>query len=300
MDRFQCIRTFIEVAQAKSFTAAARQLGVSKATITKQVAALEEDLGVNLFNRNSKHVSLTDAGAVLLDGGNSLIFQLNTLSANVQNVGANLRGIIRVGAPPSFGALFLAPAIAAFAQREPGVEIWLILDDGHADLVRDGLDMSIRVAANPISTSEISKLLGRAPQRLVASTEYLERFGIPEKPEDLKQHNCLVHCRKTPTNIWKFVGPNGDCAIHVNGSMKSNFSAPLRLAVLLGHGISILPGYVVEEDIEAKRLYILMEDYVAPELTVSAIYPTRTRLPPRVRAFLDFLKNWIRAEKYLN
>ena len=299
MDRLQCIRAFLEVAQAKSFTAAAGQLGVSKGTITKYVAALETSLGVQLFNRNSKYVNLTGAGLFLLNGGGRLMDEFEALCSGVQSTASNLGGTIRIGTPPGFGNACLAPAVAAFLQKEPNIKIWLVLEHGEADLLRDGLDISIRIATNPVSSSEISKFLGRSPVRLVASPAYVERCGEPRTPKDLERHNCLLNVRQSTTDTWHFVGPEGSVSVHVNGNLKSDFGSALRLSALQGQGLAVLAGYLIDADIRAGALRPVMPDYKIPDVTVSAVYPTRTHLPARVRLFLDFLKDWVKSETLL-
>ena len=299
MDLLQCMRAFIEVAQCKSFTVAGNQLGMSKGTITKQVAALEAELGVQLFNRNSKYVNLTGAGMVLLNGGNRLIDEFEALRSSVQGAASTIKGAIRIGTPPGFGNACLAPAVTAFLKKEPNVQIWLVIENGQTNLLRDGLDVSIRVAANMAPSSEISKLLGRAAVRLVASPGYLERHGEPRSPKELERHNCLLNARQSVTDTWRFNGPDGEVAVQVSGNLKSDLTSAIRLAALQDQGLAMLADYLVERDIEAGLLRPVMPDYEIQPVSISAVYPTRAHLPARVRVFLDFLKDYVKSERML-
>jgi len=290
------MKTFVEVAQARSFTVAARRMGVSRATATKQVAALETILGARLLDRNSQFVSLTEAGSEMLEGSVRLLEDLEGLAENVASSTGAARGTIRIGVPPSFGANHLIRAIAAFLEVSPKINIQLVLDDGTSNLVREGIDVSIRIATSLQSTGEIAKLLGRVRQLLVASPAYIARHGKPRTPLDLSEHNCLVHALKSPSDVWTFIGTEGQMAVHVSGTIRSNFGDPLRTAALFGQGISIHPTYMVEQDIADGALVALLPDYEPLALDITAIYPQRRHLPARIRSFLDFTKDWLEGE----
>lgn len=295
MDRLRQIEVFLAVAQARSFTAAASRLGMSRANVTKQISALERRLGVQLLNRNTQHVAPTEAGLLLLSKGAHLVGDFQTLEAELRDKMMEPSGVIRVGVPPSFGAAHLVPAVAAFTQRYPGTHVTLCLDPGNADLVRDGLDLSLRIATVLKDASYIARLLVRVPQVLVASPAYLERHGTPSCLADLAEHDCLVHLLKSPNDDWHFHERGGDVSVTVSGSVSSDFGEALRSAALLGHGISMHPTYMVAEDIASGRLVHVLPDMEPAGLTIHAIYPQRN-LPARVRSFIDFLVTWLRRE----
>lgn len=292
MDRLRHIEVFLEVARARSFTAASQRLGMSRANVTKQVSALERLLGVQLLNRNTQHVAPTEAGLSLLEGGARLLDSFDTLEAEVRRAVSEPRGTIRVGVPPSFGAVHLMPAVAAFIAAHPGVHVQLMLDHGDAELVRDGLDLSLRIAASLRDASYIARLLTRVPQVLVASPDYLRRRGTPACLADLPAHDCLVHILKSPAGSWAF----GDApAVAVQGPVSANFGEALRMATLLGQGIAMHPAYMVEEDIAAGRLVVVLPDAAPAGLSIHAVYPQRN-VPVRVRAFIGFLADWLARE----
>jgi molybdate transport repressor ModE-like protein len=295
VDRLRCIEVFVEVARDGSFTAAARRLGISKAAATKHVAWLERSLGAKLFNRTTKHVGLTEAGAHALSQGQLLLEGYDELGAGARQLVTAPRGVVRVGTPPSFGTQHLLPLVTRFTEHYPDIRITLLLDDGSANLITQGLDLSIRIGPAPNDAGHIAVPLTKAPQVLVASESYLNAHGTPKTPADLAHHNCLVHSLKSPTNIWRFSGAAGEVSVRVHGTVSANFGDSLKQAALLGHGISMHPYYMVSDDLKAKRLRVVLSDYEPLELDIYVVYPTREHLPARTRYFLDFLKNWAKT-----
>ena len=290
MDRLRCIEVFIEVAQGRSFSAAAQRLGMSKGNVTKHVAWLEEALGAQLLMRTTKSVGLTDAGLTLLENGRDLLERFEQTEAAIDSSVTSPKGILRVGTPPSFGAFHLVPLLTAFSNLHPDVQVVLYLDDGRADLVREGLDLSVRIAPSLRDTSYVAQKLAVVPQILVASDHYLATRGYPARPEDLVHHDCLVHALKAPTNAWSFTGPEGKISVRVNGTIRANFGEALRHAALLGQGIAMHPIYMVAGDIRQGQLRQVLAAYQPTVLDVFAVYPSRRHLPTRVRVFIDFLR----------
>jgi len=205
------------------------------------------------------------------------------------------RGVIRVGTPPSFGTHHLVPLVAAFAAQHPDIQTALLLDDGSANLIAQGLDLSVRITPALKDASHIAHPLTKAPQVLIASPTYLAEHGIPESLAALARHNCLVHSLKSPTNIWRFTGPAGEASIRVRGSIHSNFGEALKHAALLGHGISMHPYYMVSDDLAAGRLVVVLPQYEPLCLDIYVIFSSRQSLPVRVRKFFEFLKDWAKT-----
>lgn len=292
MDRLRCIEVFLAVAARRSFSGAARQLGMSKGNVTKHVAWLERVLGAQLLARTTKSVSLTDVGLMYLENAQELLARMEEIEASVRHSVSEPRGVIRVGSPPSFGSYHLVPVVTAFTAHHPDIQIALCLDDGGADLIDEGLDLSVRISPSLKDASFVAQLLARSPQFLVASPAYLEQHGTPKTVADLANHNCLVHSLKAPTGIWSFRGPEGKMSVRVRGSVRSNFGDALRYAALLGHGISMHPTYMVADDLAAKTLKILLPEYEPARLDIYAVFPSRRNVPLRVNAFLTFLREW--------
>jgi DNA-binding transcriptional LysR family regulator len=203
--------------------------------------------------------------------------------------------VVRVGTPPSFGTHHLLPLVTRFAERHPDIRVVLMLDDGSANLITQGLDLSLRIGPAPEDGGHISIPLTKAPQILVASKAYLKQHGTPKAPADLASHNCLVHSLKSPTNIWRFSHKSGEVSVRVKGSVASNFGEALKEAALLGHGIAMHPYYMVSEDLAAKRLIAVLPGYEPLKLDITVVYPTREHLPERTRRFLEFLKRWAKT-----
>lgn len=292
MDRLRCMQVFVEVARDGSFTGAARRLGMSKASVTKHVAWLEHSLRARLLNRTTKQVGLTEAGLSALGQSRQLLERYEEIEADIRNSVREPRGVIRVGTPPSFGTYHLAPLVAQFTARHPDIQIVLSLDDGSANLIAQGLDLSVRIGPAPEDTGDRVQPLTKAPQVLVAAPAYLRKHGTPRELADLASHNCLVHNLKSPTNIWRFTGRNGEASIRVRGSIASNFGEALQHAARLGHGISLHPYYMVSDDLKARRLVVVLPEFEPLELDITILSSSRQSLPARVRKFLEFLQEW--------
>ncbi len=296
MDKLKAIEVFIEVAQGLSFSGAAQRLGMAKGNVTKHIAWLEQTLGVQLLTRTTKSVSLTESGLSLLENGRELLDRVESIDAAVRQSVKEPKGMLRLGAPPSFGAFHLVPIITAFSSAHPDIQVVLYLDDGRTDLVAEGLDMSVRIATSLKDTSQVAQRLAVVPQLLVASPAYLKRRGTPQTIADLADHECMVHALKSPTNIWTFMGePKG---VRVHGTIRANYGDPLRHAALLGHGISMHPTYMVMQDIQEGRLVSVLPQFRPVGVDIYAVFPSRKNLPVRVRTFLDFLRQWFAAEDW--
>ena len=295
MDRLRSIQVFLEVARRGSFAGAARHLGMSKASVTKHVAALEQLLAARLLNRTPKKVGLTVAGLTALDGGKLLVHRFEQIEAEVRDSVRSPKGVVRVGTPPAFGTHHLVPLIAAFADRHPDIQIALSLDVGSTDLIAEGLDLAVRIAPDLPDAGYVAQPLAKAPQVMVASPAYLRKRRPPGSLADLARHNCLVHSVKSPTSIWRFTGPDGPASVRVRGTLHSNFGEALQHAALVGHGISVHPYYMVSDALAAGNLIVVLPQYEPEAHDIHVIYPARQNLPVRVRRFVEFLKEWART-----
>ena len=292
MDKLRAIEVFIEVAQGLSFSRAAQSLGMARGNVTKHVAWLEQTMGVQLLTRTTKSVSLTESGLSLLENGRELLDRVEGMDAAVRLSVKEPKGMLRLGAPPSFGAFHLVPIITAFSKAHPDIQVVLYLDDGRSDLVAEGLDMSVRIASALKDTTLVASRLAVVPQVLVASPGYLSQRGFPKDIADLANHDCMVHALKSPTNIWTFTGAQGKTTVRVRGTIRANYGEPLRHAALLGQGISMHPTYMVKQDLAAGRLETVLPEFKPVGVDIYAVFPSRKNLPVRVRTFLDFLTEW--------
>ncbi|MBW7851513.1 MAG: LysR family transcriptional regulator [Rhodospirillales bacterium] len=289
MDALAGMAVYAKVVEAHGFSAAARELGMSKSAVSKQVAALEARLGARLLNRTTRRLSLTDAGAVFHDRCLRLLADAEEAAAAVGSLQAEPRGLLRVNAPMSFGILHLAPAVPEFAARHPDITVDLTLNDRVVDLVEEGYDVAVRIARLPDSTL-VARRLAPSRRLLCASPDYLARHGVPQRPADLKGHNCLLYTSATTRpEDWRFTGPDGEVSVRVSGTLRANNGDVLRAAAVAGLGLALLPSFLAGPDLCAGRLRAVMPDYGDDGGAVYAVYPGGRYLSAKVRAFVDFL-----------
>lgn len=295
MDRLRCVEIFAEVARAGSFTAAAQRFAISRSAVSKHVAWLERNLGAQLLARTTKEVSLTDAGHRLLAGSVTLLETFDALEGDVRDSVVTPRGLIRIGAPPSFGVRHLLPLVLKFTAQHPEIRIALEADDGRTSLVAERLDLSVRIAPSLDDASYVALALLKVPQVLVASPAYLMRAGTPTSVNELTGHECLVHSLKSPTAFWRFDTASGHVAVRVGGSLSSNLGEALQQAALAGRGLAIHPRYMVAADLAAGRLVTVLPQTPPTGLDIHVVYPARINLPKRVRSFIDYLQAWAQS-----
>jgi DNA-binding transcriptional LysR family regulator len=291
MDRFDNMRVFAKVVESGSFTGAAARLGISASMVSQHVKELEERLAARLLNRTTRKVSLTETGRAYFERCKRLLADLEETEQAVSDMHAAPRGALRLNAVPSFGILHLAPAIADFTARFPGISVELMLSERPVDLIAEGFDVAVRVEEMPDS-SLIARQL--APCRMVVcgAPSYFERHGVPRTPSDLSAHNCLTPAGDVLPyyHAWHLTAADGTALnISPNGNLRSNSGAVLKVAALAGHGLACLPTYFVGEALESGRLVTVLDDYMAPPLTLRALYPHNRHLSAKVRAFVDFL-----------
>jgi DNA-binding transcriptional LysR family regulator len=263
-------------------------MGVATSSVTRQVDALEEDLGTLLLNRSTRSITLTDAGESYVEHAVRILADLESANLEVSETTGPPRGHMRVSLPVAFARLHVAPAIPEFLRAYPGIELDLTVTDSVVNLVEERLDLAVR-----IGSLESSSLLARklTPHRrlVCASPDYLEEHGEPLSPADLSGHNCLTFSDR----IWRFSGRSEE-TIRVSGNLRANNSEILREAAIGGTGLILAPSWLVGADIEAGRLRAILTDWEAnpssnPGVAIHAVYLPNRRSSKRVRAFIDFL-----------
>lgn len=297
MDRLGEMEVFAAVAAQGSFTAAARHLGVSTSAASKYVIALEERLGVRLLNRTTRRLSLTEAGYDFREWCERIAADVAEAERSVASLHAEPRGVLRVNAPMSFGQLHLGPVLADFLERYPDVHIDMAMTDRRIDLVEEGFDIAIRIGVLRDS-SLVARKLASTRRVVCAAPAYLARRGIPQTPDDLAAHNCLGHVPQRGAEDWAFNGPDGAFTVRAAGSLMVNNGDMLRLAVLAGSGIAMLPSFIVGPDLAEGRLRALLCDFEPPPLPISAVYPAGRPVAAKVRAFIDHLAACFGDEPY--
>jgi DNA-binding transcriptional LysR family regulator len=283
------MEAFVKVAETKSFSEAARRLRSSKSLVSRQISALEAELGVRLLQRTTRSLTLTEEGRTYHAEVTRILADIELANAAVTQSKVAPRGRLRVSAPMSFGILHLAPILPRFLARFPEVELDLSLNDRYVDLIDEGFDLSIRVGRLAESSLVARRL---APFRMIlcASPDYLSRHGTPKVPEELKQHQCLCYSTNSLTPEWRLQKLDGSpWPVQIAGHLHANNGDVLRVAAIEGAGIAYLPSFIVGADLQAATLVSLMPDFVPQDAAIYAVYPNSRHLSPKVRAFIDFM-----------
>lgn len=288
MDNLTGMAVFARVVDARSFTAAAAALGLSKSAVSKQVARLEDRLGARLLNRTTRRLSLTEVGAAFYERCARILAEVEDAELAVGRLQDAPRGTLRINAPMSFGQLHLAPAVADFLNGHPGLAVDLTLNDRIVDLVEEGYDVAIRIS-RLADSSLIARRLVPSRRVVCGSPAYFERHGVPRHPADLRRHNCLLYSYLPTAEEWQFIGPDGPAAVRVSGTLRANNGDALEAAMLAGLGVALQPTFIAGRDLQAGRLVAVMPDYVDESASVYAVYPHSRHLSAKVRAFIDFL-----------
>lgn len=281
----------VRVVQAGSFRAAAERLGMPKTTVSRKVSELEAQLGVQLLQRTTRKLSLTDAGLAFVEEAEAAIARLEAAQEAVTELQREPRGRLRITTAVSIGELFLAPVLTPFLEAFPAVEVVLLLSDRLVDLVEERFDVAIR-AGHLRDSGLIARRIGSASDRVVASPDYLARHGTPQRPSDLASHACLRFSRSgmEARSNWSFGAGTRSSEVQVSGRLVSDDWVVLRTAAEQGLGIARLPGLLAHEAIQAGRLVPLLDDQAPPPTPLHLVLPGGTRLPARTRAFIDFVQ----------
>jgi DNA-binding transcriptional LysR family regulator len=295
VDTMQSLKIFLSVVGEGSFAAAADRLDLSRAVVSKHVKYLEEYVGTRLLERTTRRVALTELGRTFYERAQRAVGELDEAMLEAGQATVVPRGKIRVTCGVSFGLLHLARAMSAFLDRYPEVTIELDLSDRFVDLGEEGFDLAIRIGA-----LEQSSLIARrlATTRLVVcgSRAYLEQHPMPQAPQQLREHNCLVYSYSPQPKLWTFKRAGEELAIPIEGAVRTNNGDFLRQLALDGRGLAMLPTFMVSEDLKSGRLIHVLSDYDAGELGIYAVYTNRKFLPAKVRSLLDFLVERFRGD----
>jgi DNA-binding transcriptional LysR family regulator len=288
MDLLAGMRLFHRVADTGGFSVVAREMGMTQPTVSRTIAALEAHLGARLLHRSSRAVTLTDDGRQFYDLARRALEAAAEAESGVGRRRGLPAGRLRLGCPVAFGRLHIAPRMAAFLERYPDVEVELIMNDGFADLVGEGLDMAVRVG-DLVDPSLIARRIGTTRRVTVASHTYLARRGTPLAPADLVGHDCIIYTRLATGHRWFFEGSGGPIAVDVRGRFSADNSEAVREAVLAGNGIAVVPVWLFPGEHELERVGILLRDFEPKRLPIHAVWSSRRNLAAKVRAMVTFL-----------
>jgi DNA-binding transcriptional LysR family regulator len=289
MDRIGDIALFLRVLDLGSISAAARSLDLSVAVASQRLKRLERDLGVRLLHRTTRQLHPTPEGLLLAEQGRALVEDLEALADGLRRTGSGVAGTLRVTMSSTFGRLYISPLLPEFLALHPAVRVSVDLSDVRIDLVSAGLDMAIRIGTLDDSTL-VARPLANNRRVLCASPAYLGRPGTPRTPADLAAHECLLLVgSQGRQDVWRFRDGDNEIAVRVAGRIESNQGELLRDACVAGLGIALHSTWHVNADLRAGRLQVVLPDHPLPDTGIYAVMPQRRLVPPRVRAFVDFL-----------
>jgi DNA-binding transcriptional LysR family regulator len=286
---FEALAIFAKVVELRSFAAAAGELALSKATVSKAVSRLEQRLGARLFNRTSRRLALTDAGQRLSERAARLLTDGEAAESEVLAQSATPRGLVRFAVPMTFGVKMVAPLLPEFFKTYPEVAIDLHLSDATVDLIGDGFDAGLRIARLPDS-SLLARRLCPMPRYTVAAPSYLKRQGRPTHPMHLADHKCFGYAYLSNPNVWHYTNAAGEeVSVRPAGPLRVNNGEALLPAVLAGLGIADLPEFIVGDAIASGKVEVILKGWKQAEGAVHLLTPPGGPRPARVEVLAEFL-----------
>jgi DNA-binding transcriptional LysR family regulator len=294
MGRFHELRVFIAVAEAGSFAKAANVLHSSPPAVTRAVAALEERLGVRLFNRTTRTVHLTEPGARFLEDARRVLGDLDTAEQDVRGEARLASGQLSITASVSFGRTVLQSIVADFTEAHPLVSVAMLLFDRVVDLVDEGFDLAVRISHLPDS-SLVSTQIGEVRRMLVASPDYLAKRGTPLQPRDLKTHAVITHTTLLANREWRYINAGKPARMALQPRIETNDAHTNIALAEQGKGITIVLSYMVGDALRSGKLVPVLQSYAPPPVPVHLVYAQRRIIAPKVRAFIDFVAPRLRS-----
>lgn len=288
MDNLSAMGIFVKVVNEGSFSAAARAASLTPSAVSKQVGRLEDRLGARLFNRTTRHLSLTEVGKGFYERCCQILVDVEEAEDAVANLHAAPRGTLKINVPVAFGRLWITGLIPEFMTLYPEIKLDLNLQDRFVDLLSEGYDLAVRIG-DLEDSSLIARKLAANRRVVCASPEYLKNHGAPKHPKDLESHDCLIYASRAFRNDWRFEGPDGEELVHVSGAVETNNPEVIMDLTCKNMGISLLPLWLVGPAIRKAHIVEVLPDYHVPDSAIYAIYPPGRHLSPKVRVFVDFM-----------
>lgn len=301
MDRLKAMETFVRVVKEGSFAAAADQMGLSRAIVTKHIMQLEKELGARLINRTTRRFSVTEIGQDYVVFCQRMLEQMSEQDALIGRLQEEPRGELKVLTPKSFGSLYLGNIVSDFMALYPDIHVTLILSDTsmrYLDLIENGFDLAIRLTSH-VDSSLMARRIGALRWVPCASPNYLAHHAAPRTPADLAAHNCLLHT-KHADGIWRFAGQGktGEVTVKVQGPIATNSVMVLRQVALNGKGIALLPTYCIGPDLADGSLRQVLPNHAGPDEAIYVMFPHRHLVPAKIRLFIDFVAERISASPW--
>jgi len=291
------MEVFARVVEARSFSGAARRLGMSKSVVSKHITRMERTLGVRLLNRTTRRLSLTEVGSTFYERCAQIVAQAEEAELIATRSHSEPRGLLKVNVPVAFGVRHIAPALAEFSAPYPELRIDMTLNDRAVDLAEEGYDVAMHIAER-LDGALISRRLAPIRRTVCATPEYWRRHGKPETPHDLVRHNCLVYSYLNVQNEWCFTGHGEDIRVPISGNLRVNNENALWQAALGGLGVVLLPTFIAGEDLQSGALEAPLSEYAVPATSLYAVYLPNRHLSPKVRALIDFFVERFAPQPY--
>jgi DNA-binding transcriptional LysR family regulator len=279
---------FAKVAECRSFSGAATELKLSKATVSKAINRIETRLGARLIIRTAHRFSLTDAGRQLVGAASQILADAEIAEDVTRSQVRTPRGVVRLAAPMSFGILHVAPLLPEFLAAFPEISIDLHLSDASTDLIGEGFDAAIRIAVQPGASLVVQRLC-EMPRFLVGSPAYLERHGTPKHPLHIAEHRCILYSYTMNDEVWRFSKGNKAASVRPSGPLRVNNGDAMMPALVAGVGLGVLPEFFLHNALETKTLVRLLADWSIPLGAVYWVTPPQEPLPKRVAVLGEFL-----------
>lgn len=289
------LEIFARVARTGNMSAAGREMGLSPAVVSKRVSQLEDRLGARLFQRTTRHLTLTETGAGYFKRVVDILSLCEEAEDFVSRRNTKPRGLLKVTMPTAFSRLHVAPHLGTFLERYPGIDLDVHLTDNFVDVIRDGFDLAIRIGELEDSSLVARKIT--ADSRVIcAAPSYLERFGTPQSLIELDMHNCLSAGAQ---DVWRIEGPEGQHQIRVNGNLHSNSGELIRVALCQGLGLGLRSTWEIGDDLRSGDLKVVLPEYRgSSNVAIYAVYPCREFMPAKVNVFIEFLTELYGAQPY--
>ncbi len=295
MDKLGAMQVFVRVAELGSFAAVAQQQGVARSVITRQVAALEEHLGIRLMERSTRRLTLTSAGSAYLEKCRVILNLVESAETGVAEDRQAPRGHIRISLPLSYGLKRMVPLLLAFARAHAGVTLDMDYTDRRVNLIEEGIDLAIRITGE-LGATDVARRLGTMPMWTIASPDYLAKHGRPRHPSELAQHECLGYTTGTRQQSWVYLVDGSPRSFPITARVSANNGEALTQAAAEGLGITIQPDFIAAPCLADGRVQKILEDFPLPVLGIHAVLPSNRQVPHRVRVLIDYLADSMRDD----
>jgi DNA-binding transcriptional LysR family regulator len=294
MDKLNAMQVFVRVAEAGSFTAVANQENVARSMITRQIASLEKQLGSKLIIRSTRSLTLTTAGAAYLERCRVILNMVDAAESSLSEEKVEPRGRIRLGLPLSFGLQRLMPSLAEFSKLHPHIQLSMDFSDRRANLIEEGIDVSIRITGD-LDPSDIVRKLGTCKILTLASPQYLAQHGTPRHPRELQNHECLAYAMDMKPANWIYDVNGANFNVPIRGRMMANNGEALMQATAAGIGITRQPDFIAQPFLNSAEVVEVLKKFAIAPLGIYAVLPSNRYIPHRVSVLIEYLSIALKA-----